>query len=923
MTSLQVARPSAASSPSAYTTVGGEGILAVASAAGSVSIMSSKTLAKIRSVSLFQGSLAGATTSVRRKIIAMSFISGFRHNGDQMSTSGGSSVCLHVVDNCGAYYTICTKTYVVCVAPTSILQSGGKDGSERIVTQASWSLVSDLRGGGVGSQSPSELCVVCVSPSHGVLALEVRALLPAQKVSASAAPHTPLQLFAPVTATESLLLSTSPNSGILHVAETGRRWIVAMQLTLVAGTDASGKQVTTLHAGSPSNFLVPCDVHTLASHPTLASGGVAVGGSRGEISLVANSTTANPITFSDHWHFGPLSALTFTADGRTLLSGGSEQVLVSWNVGGSFARSKVTRVFSAEGGSAAASGEWSSASPIVGIQSLGLSSISCDAAKTTALSVWGSGGDGQVYGGTATTAPALVLFGDSSLAAVDPLEHRTLATASGAQWVSPPTMSTQRPCGQDLVWKGRAAVMVCVGDCVRYCDPTTHEALHSAVVRFRPEASAVGVDGPAAPTALLASCTKDGKLLFTYEDLAPIGLPSVLKIWEFQIPSTRGASQPAVVAGRHVLIQTIAAPHGTDSRGMVALRVDEGPGRLRLFSADRGSIKCWAPTQMGAHELASTAADAHASAGKATTWSAVGTSVFPSRRLSDIAISADGSVCAACDDTVHFFAIAVSGAVDDKSVSLELREAREWTRVLHLAQTHTTAVLYNLNILGLEGGSAAPQVVASSVDGKYIFVWALNIATGVWDYSAVPVPTGSSGYASAVVMLAPDEGAAATIYGLVASDASQSEVSHSKTFHVVELTSSSKSKKDVSSFTTKAIPHTTVVLSCSSDVASGTLSSSKSLYVVDGLGLQVVPLSGSSAPASIQHAAAPSTATATVSTYFQTPVIEDVATVGEVAGRGGKGASSNVNTLVALGVLAAEAYTCPSVATVLSALLNE
>eukprot|EP00658_Telonema_sp_P-2_P044526 TRINITY_DN3242_c0_g1_i3.p1 TRINITY_DN3242_c0_g1~~TRINITY_DN3242_c0_g1_i3.p1 ORF type:complete len:292 (-),score=104.53 TRINITY_DN3242_c0_g1_i3:204-983(-) len=244
-----------------------------------------------------------------------------------------------------------------------------------------------------------------------------------------------------------------------------------------------------------------------------------------------------------------------------------------------------------------------------------------------------------------------------------------------------------------------------------------------------------------------------------------------------------------------------------------------------------------------------------------------------------------------------------------------------WTRVLHLAQTHTTAALYNLNILGLE--AAAPQVVASSEDGKYLFVWALNVATGVWDYSAVPVPAGSSGYASAVVMMAAEEGAASTIYGLVATDASLSAASHSKTFHVVELTSS-KGKKDSSTFTTKAIPHTTVVLSCSSDVASGTLSSSKSLYVVDGLGLQVVPLTGSSAaPTSVQHAAAPSTATATVSTYFQTPVIEDVATAGEVAGRGGKGASSNVNTLVALGVLAAEAYTCPSVATVLSALLNE
>ena len=60
----------------------------------------------------------------RRHVVGLAFVSGFRHVDDQLSTSGGSSVCLHIVDNHGTYYTICTKTYVVVVAGLTVLGEG-------------------------------------------------------------------------------------------------------------------------------------------------------------------------------------------------------------------------------------------------------------------------------------------------------------------------------------------------------------------------------------------------------------------------------------------------------------------------------------------------------------------------------------------------------------------------------------------------------------------------------------------------------------------------------------------------------------------------------------------------------------------------------------------------------------------------------
>ena len=965
------------SQTAAFTTVAGECILATVTAAGTISIFSARTLAKMRSVTLFHpgcSDAASQATGGRRHVVGLAFVSGFRHAGDQLSTSGGSSVCLHVVDSHGTYYTICTKTYVVVVAGLTVLGEGTGESSlsdSGSVTKVCWTLV-----GGAAEPSSAHhkaLCVICISPTRGVIATCVASLLPAKK-----RPHTsfaPLEVFAAVPAAHTLLMSSGLSTGIVYVAQKGRRWVVTTQLSLAA-VEGEDEEVSVV-AGSTFNLLVDCDVQSMASNPGHPSGMLAVGGSRGELCLVTNALSSNPIVFSEHWHFGPLTGLTFTADGKTLLSGGSEQVLVTWNIGASFTRSKVTRVFSAEASSAATTGEWSSSAPMVGILSLGLSSLNLSSQQRgpTPDTAWGIG-DGAVHvGHAAATAPTLVLFGDSSLAALDSLENRTLATAaSGTHW-SPASIATAADddettsgavarksaavTGQSLLWKGRDAVLTCVGGCVRYCDPHTDEALHSVVVSFRPEPSAVTVDRhgakrEAAPAAVTAASTQDGKLLFTFEDLDLVGLPSVLKVWEYHLSPTAG--------GRHILIQSIAAPHGITSRGALRMRVDEGAGgRLRLFTADCGSIRCWAPASAASHELASGAAAGTSgapSARKSTIWRAVGTSAFPSGRLNDFAVSADGSVCVACDDSVHFFAVeaqeegdvaAPFGAVDrggQPPSSFVLREAKQWTQVLRLAQMHTTSRLCNLDISSLEGVDGCPRVVARSEDGAFVFVWALDPSTGTWDYAHVsalnspPANTQSNAAKSTFpahfvssVVVAPSRTAdeknrhqAPRLIGLVADGHSRLDAAATSA-HLVELplpaVGSKKGRSSQPHDGMKLLSQVPILVSSACTLgalAGGGSGAAGGLFLVDSQGVRLLFPDGGAPQLISEHQNHAAASTSAISHFFATPAVSEQST------------ADGSNDIVTSGkaplaestwaVLNAEAYTCPSIATVLSAILN-
>ncbi|KAF9967739.1 hypothetical protein BGZ70_008400 [Mortierella alpina] len=83
-------------------------------------------------------------------------------------------------------------------------------------------------------------------------------------------------------------------------------------------------------------YITPERITCLAFHPT--EGCIATGDERGRITLwyCFGKNVDRPVTTTLHWHAHKVAAITFTADGTYLLSGGEESVLVIWQLQSGF-----------------------------------------------------------------------------------------------------------------------------------------------------------------------------------------------------------------------------------------------------------------------------------------------------------------------------------------------------------------------------------------------------------------------------------------------------------------------------------------------------------------------------------------------------------------------------------------------------------
>jgi len=127
----------------------------------------------------------------------------------------------------------------------------------------------------------------------------------------------------------------------LTVSSDGRYLVVASRFKLHVVNIATGSDADlgALDEKDPLRFRTYLTTESLtcvAFHPT--EGCIAAGDERGRITLwyCFGKNVDSPVTSVMHWHAHRVAALSFSADGTYLLSGGEESTLVIWQLNTGF-----------------------------------------------------------------------------------------------------------------------------------------------------------------------------------------------------------------------------------------------------------------------------------------------------------------------------------------------------------------------------------------------------------------------------------------------------------------------------------------------------------------------------------------------------------------------------------------------------------
>lgn len=223
---------------------------------------------------------------------------------------------------------------------------------------------------------------------------------------------------------------------------------------------------------------------------------VAIGSTRGE--LVVYPSVKESHYFSDHWHHTPLSALCFSLDGTSLVTGAQEEVLLVWNIS-SFSHRKIRKS--------------------------GLGPVRC------------------IVPCSSTGSTMLVASSFSTLSMVDLLQMTVEQNVAGIEWSSGEACTgcffTQ--------WMGQTVVALTgLPNVLRLVDPLTHQSVHSLHVSSQMETVPI----PPGHGIELAAVFKGGSTIVTYENFKSTVLAPQLSFWAFD--TTQRA---------YVRVQTIYSPH--------------------------------------------------------------------------------------------------------------------------------------------------------------------------------------------------------------------------------------------------------------------------------------------------------------------------------------------------------------------------
>ncbi|EAN79789.1 hypothetical protein, conserved [Trypanosoma brucei brucei TREU927] len=240
-------------------------------------------------------------------------------------------------------------------------------------------------------------------------------------------------------------------------------------------------------------FDSPVNVQSFAVNPI--SNSVVLGGTRGEMVLYPSITEKN--YFSDHWHHTPLTALSFSIDGKAFYSGAREGMILVWNTS-SYTYKKV---------------------------SCGLGCINSIAVPT---------GNGS---------RVLLSCAESTIAVLDLLQMQVEKFVEGVQW------STDESCSGLVVsqWMGQPAVILTgLPNVVRVCDPFTQQAIYSLHISSQMET----IPSPPRHGIQYVGLLNNNRTIVTYEEFSGVSLPSLLRFWAYSSDSKR-----------HEESMTICSPH--------------------------------------------------------------------------------------------------------------------------------------------------------------------------------------------------------------------------------------------------------------------------------------------------------------------------------------------------------------------------
>ena len=352
---------------------------------------------------------------------------------------------------------------------------------------------------------------------------------------------------------------------------------------------------------------------------------VAVGGSRGELAVFPAIDSSN--CFSDHWHHTRLTALAFSPDARALFSGAGESVLLQWSM----------RDFS-------------------------FRKIGCSLGPIKAIIA-------------SASHPSNILLpcADSSLAIVDTLQQRVVASCEGVAWSSGECTGIVA-----ASWMGQPAVVLTgMPECVKICDPLTRQALYSLHITHQMETVANLPRCGITSVAIL----DEGRTIVSYEQFEDRALPSSMRFW------TRAASSQ-----HHIELQKIHTPH--DDPILSLLPDVKGE---RLFSLSSSMLKCWHKSSPAA-----------AASTDSKLWSCLSFTPTPSRHASSMVLSSDGTALFVADDVVHVF-----------GVSSVLPGVR-WNCLMVLSQSISSVPLRSLVLL------ESAQTIGAIGDQSCVFLWSLQ-----------------------------------------------------------------------------------------------------------------------------------------------------------------------------------------------------
>lgn len=422
--------------------------------------------------------------------------SGARVSGLYIQRVGRANV-LHVIDSEGNWFVVGLKDLTLASSATIHMPTG------EAAVAAGKPVIASRRARQQGSSNDLATAAgISEAHFHEVEGVLRCALLTATGVwevvlLTSAAQNlaaTPVIVF-PV-AMEDCLLAVGQRTGVVCVAQKGQRWL---QFSTLEGRIAAAGAVTDAQqqlAGPNTRRVLHIAVESVSCSPV--SDSVAVGGGRGE--LMVFPSIADPHFFSDHWHHTALTALSFTVDGTSLLTGARESVLLVWNLD-TYTHRKI---------------------------SCNLGPIRC------------------VVPSSSTGSTLLLACGVATLGTIDLLQMRLQAAVEGIEW------SSGQSCRGLVVdtWMGRPTVVLTgLPNVLRLCDPLTQQAVYSLHISSQMET----IPSPPRHGIQFAGMLKEGRVIVTYESFPLTALPAMLRFWVYDAAKKQ-----------HVEAQTIYKPHDSE-----------------------------------------------------------------------------------------------------------------------------------------------------------------------------------------------------------------------------------------------------------------------------------------------------------------------------------------------------------------------